>query len=322
MLELDVCAPVPTAERPYARAPFLVHGQTFLELRELIGRALFGAYDDYREWAMTRAERNVREQLEALRSDLPPDLQLTPAQLEAVGTVLHQRAATPEEGRPHIHLVEWLGDLRVQETALVLERELAAVLLQHDAADAAQVESIVASWPKLQQWFPPATSVRILTPLIPAYDPDRQRIGFYRFLLPSPRQLGGRPELVPARPLGFETLRWMIDDRRIAALLLGRVRLESIDYASAKRRELIEADCFAARDDPAKSWRRVGLTLTVDDFDIPLRLSAYWSVVWPPIGAEPGEPLCVRVDKQQDGPAALRDLAVQLAESLDQRIED
>ena len=268
---------------------------------------------------MTRAERNVREQLEALRSDLPSELQLTPAQLEAVGAVLHQRAAAPEEGRPHIHLVEWLGDLRVHETALALERELAAVLLQYDAADAAQAESIVASWPKLQQWFPAATSARILTPLIPAYDPDRQRIGFYRFLLPSPRHLGGRPELVQARPLGFEMLRWMVDDRRIAALLVGRVRLESIDYSSAKRRELIEANCFAARDDPAKSWRRVELSLTVDDSDIPLRVSSYWPVAPPGMDAvaEPAQPLCLRVDDEQPGSATVRELAVRLAESLE-----
>jgi hypothetical protein len=315
MLELEACAPLPTPDTLHVRAPFLVHGQTFLELRELIGRALFGAYDDYREWAMAKVERGVRAELDALRSRLPAELQLSPEQLEAVGAVLLERASAPQEGRPHVHLVEWLGDVPVQAAMLSLELELARPLLAGDPESGASLpaETVVASWPRLQQWFPPATSARILTPLIPAYDPERDRIGFYRFLLPSPRYLGGRPDLLPSRPLGLESVRWMMSDRRVSELVEGRVALASLAYGQAKRKEIARVECFVPSSDPVRQWQRVELGLTVDDGDGWLSLSAYWPRDTPEAVAGP---TCMRVDEERQGPAGVEELAKRLAEAL------
>ena len=45
--------------RSDSRPPFLVHGKTFLELREFIGLALFRYYPEYREWAQGNDHRDA-----------------------------------------------------------------------------------------------------------------------------------------------------------------------------------------------------------------------------------------------------------------------
>jgi hypothetical protein len=118
--------------------------------------------------------------------------------------------------------------------------------LLDDRSGAAEEDSgmLAGAWHKLGRWFPPATQVRILTPLVPAYDPRRDLIGFYRFLLPAPTPTGEGAETVPERPLGLLALRSLLNEPAAGRILLGGgVRVESLQYAAVKRRELRRAGC-------------------------------------------------------------------------------
>jgi hypothetical protein len=122
-----------------------------------------------------------------------------------------------------------------------------AILNDRSGAAEERADRIAESWHKLGRWFPPATQVRIVTPLVPAYDPRRDLIGFYRFLLPAPTPTGKGAETVPSRPLGLLALRSVLDESEARHILLdGAVRVESLEYAAANRRELRRTGCAPA----------------------------------------------------------------------------
>jgi hypothetical protein len=200
----EMCAPGASEEHPYARSPLFVHGQTFFELRELIGRALYTTHDDYATWAVERAARDIDAQLPRMLATIPGGEALSPDRKRALRASIVAHESDPTRGGAHNRLVAWLGDVAAHEAALELERRVMNEVLD-DRSGTAEERSgrVAASWHKLGRWFPPATQVRIVTPLVPAYDPRRDLIGFYRFLLPAPTPTGGSC----AAPSAFPILR-------------------------------------------------------------------------------------------------------------------
>jgi hypothetical protein len=245
LLERDICAPPPSEGQPYARSPIFVHGRTFLEMRDFLGRVLYRAYPDYRDWAAGRVEETIDSDLNDLLKDLPASMELTDESVAALRQALLARETDPDEGHSHLYLAEWLGDVSALKTIRSLERDLINRMLSGD--DPGEVERlaklVAGSWEKLTLWFAPATTVRILTPLVPAYDPERDTIGFYRFVLARPNIDGEPDEILHDRPLGLLAMRWILDQPELAEMLRRRTEVISLESDVVNRRETRGLDC-------------------------------------------------------------------------------
>lgn len=319
MLERGLPAP-PRSEGPTpVRAPFVVHGLTFLESRELIGRALFDAYPDYRAWALNRVERKVATDLGALLARSPEAGSLGPEERERLRRAMLLRAADPAEGRPHLPLAEWIADVPARETAIELERRLADGLLRGEGdahGEPLRAERLAGEWWRVGRWFPPAIDVRIVTPMIPAYDPRRDVVGFYRFLLPWPDLFGPRTPTVPSRPLGLRTALLLVGSGGEESLPPGRTGLLALRYDAVGRREWLDAGCPDDRE-LSRGAEKVELLLAGDEpeeGESPLRLTVYY-----PPGPVPGRPACWRIEAGAEASATQVELMRALELALERR---
>jgi len=210
--------------------PMWVHGQTFLEMREAVGLALFRFYPEYAAWATSRLKQDAAPEVEALLAHLK-QTGASPEDLERAARALEARAESPAADQPQRYLAEWLGDVPATELASRVEARAAAVLLEDRGAGRDVPEltrRVIDHWDELRAWLPPPTRIRVLTPLLPAYDPERDVIGFYRVVLPGPR-VGWPPvEQVPDAPYGLLTLRWLVEQGGMGEYLRGDVRLASL----------------------------------------------------------------------------------------------
>jgi hypothetical protein len=321
LLESDLPDPPRSSTEPY-RAPFIIHGQSFLELRELIGRVLFDRYPDYRAWALEQVEHQVESDLQALLDRSPAAQSLSEEQIGDLKQAMVARSADPLEGRPHLPLAQWLGDVDAGRAVLELERRLTDSLVRGAAGaqdERDRIDRVARSWWKLSRWFPPAIDGRILTPLAPVYDRERKQIGFYRFLLPWPRLLAGAPETVPTRALALRSAAVLTDRPGFLSLLGGSVGVVAVRYAEADREELREVGCSSLRTGERRATRVV-MEMAEDESaagERPLRLAAYWGSE--ESSAEAGDrpgPMCWSVEVEQSGSPRLRHIGEVLEELL------
>ncbi len=288
--------------------PLWVHGQTFLEMREALGLALFRFYPEYAAWATNRLKQDSGPEVEALLLHLSRQPDTTPEEIERAGRALEARAEHPEHDQPQRYLAEWLGDIPARELAIRVERRAAAAYLRSSREGGELPEltrTIMNGWENLGVWLPPPTRVRILTPLIPAYDPERDVIGFYRVALPNPR-VGARPVgQVPEAPYGLLTLLWIMEHGNVE-MPLGGLRLARLDYdsiAPSTARRLVNGVAHSVVGEAP--WRPVPTRRVRLEFDEPsghngsLAVTAYVSRVAdltrPDDGAL-GGPFCIDVD--------------------------
>ncbi len=198
---LRIEASRPSSPESRTRPGFLVHGRTFLAYRDVLARALYRR-PDYRAFAR-RAIREAR--LRGLRgvieAEVPP--QEASSRLERLRRMLEGEDWDPTEAELEATLAAWLGDVAAVDLAAALETDLARAALAGREPD-----PIERAWPALARWFPPPTEVRIVTPLVPGYDPERGVVGFYRVVLGRPEPTGPPRGLVPDAPLGLRLLRW------------------------------------------------------------------------------------------------------------------
>jgi len=236
MLEREHCAPITVN----GRSPLLVHGKTFLEMRRLIGLALFENYPEYREWATGRLVEEAEPDVERVLAALGAERTLTAEQEHGIRASMMERAENPGSETPQRFLAEWLGDVSARDLALALETLLSNTILGDDGGDAGRHEMALriadAGWAPMLEWFPPATEVRILSPLVPAYDPERDAIGFYRVILPRPNFDGPPEDPVPERPLALRTVRWLLANDDVATALEG-MEVDSVEQATLSRSE-------------------------------------------------------------------------------------
>lgn len=229
LLQYDLCP-----DRADPRHPLFVHGKTFLEIREFIADALFEHYPDYQAWARDRLVAEAAPGVDAFLAELARSQELPAARLEAIRSTLMARAADPDHDAPQRFLAEWLGDVPARTAVQALEARLAGALLDplgrvDEAPLAEHLER--NGFGVFEAWFPPANAVRVLTPLLPAYDVARNVIGFYRIVLPRPR-LGAPPvDPLPSAPLGLRTARFLLasgiwDTERTEGLRLSAVEHE------------------------------------------------------------------------------------------------
>jgi VWFA-related protein len=292
-----------------------VHGQTFLELREAIGLALFRFYPGYGEWASRRMRQDGSPQVEALLLQLRRTRDATPEELERAALTLEARADDPDRNQPQRYLAEWLGDISARKLAFGIETRAAEAVLESPGGGLPDLTRIVLErWGEFSRWLPPPTRVRILTPLLPAYDPDRDVVGFYRVVLPVARVGGDPVDQVPAAPYGLLTLRWLLGEPGITGQVPGNLRLASLDHRkippSVSRRLMSGVRDDEERPPRPSPARRVELELTTSTSgEEGLRVTAYLArdpeLLYPDAG-EQGGPYCMTIESEG---LELRDLA-------------
>ncbi|MFQ5671175.1 MAG: hypothetical protein ACE5HD_11760, partial [Acidobacteriota bacterium] len=223
----DVILSLFVEERP----PGLVQGGTFFRIRSQLGELLHG-FPGYKEWANTRLEVLRSARADVLLEDLVRDQPLSADTRAFIHARLVDRL--PVAGEAQEILAEWLGDISARQLAEALERKAAnawiryvARLKEEDRQTAVLIED---QWPQLAAWFPPPVQVRSLALLSPAYDPDRDVVGFYRVILPEPVAGGPPRDRVPERPVGLETVRWMLGRWGDDASEEPAFRLEHLEY--------------------------------------------------------------------------------------------
>jgi len=259
--------------RPYDDYSGLVHGRVLLESREALARSLF-LYEEYRDWVMQRLHDEAGQMLDALRDKLRLHAgELPAADLETIllstdeAQEILRRAGTPSGIDVQRYLTAWLGDISAHDLFVRWEIERLNLMLS-DPDDAGSLDAFHEEWTALRKVFFVPSYARMLTLLSPVYDRRRERVGFYRVILPRPSWFGPRlkgwkkhPEfvdlpldLVPTLPLGYWALALALaDDASVAATLRdGAYRVTGLRY------ELLDK---ARHQAPRKAFRHTRVTI-------------------------------------------------------------
>lgn len=322
MLERDYRAAQQSEGLAESRAPIFVHGRTFLELREFLGRTLFRTREDYRRWAEERTTSRIEAQIATLLQGLPPALVDDPAALAGLRSGLLFRETHGPRSRAPFDLVEWLADVPALSAVIDLERVVLNGLLSGGETAEPTAHRVERDWNTLRRWFAPATSARVLTPLVPAYDPELDRLGFYRLTLPRPRSGSRNPPTIPARPWALQTMRWLLRMPAIRRTLLDRSEVRSLRYDLVNRKRLRQLDCLRAAPlakRPAGSkWIEVALDLRPRGSgpSDPMTLTAYFPDNAADHDGDPAAPACVTLQRPEVAPVGWHEAATVLFDTL------
>lgn len=235
---------------PVVGSAAVVEGKTAIDWQEVLGSTLAFAYADYAKWAGERRSAEIEEELERVLA-LDPSV---PAETRSI-----VRAAIDAKSRERGLWEEWmflggtLGDVELQAVGREIDRRLAQRVI--DASLVSKEEAQLASadantmWERLVAFFPPAVPVRTLTPLVPSYSADLDRIGFWRVVLPMEHMWKrSRPlpqDFLPEVPLATRAIAAAFERRRSA--LRKPWRIEEVRYANAGPKEVsVEIDLSAA----------------------------------------------------------------------------
>jgi Mg-chelatase subunit ChlD len=288
----------------HGRRPTVIHGSTFLQIRDYLGQALY-AYPGYRDFALDRIRRRHLDSFSDLRRYL--DREVDPddtAGRERIDAWLHQLAERVRPDEPQGLLAEWLGDLSAYELSARLEGLAGNLLLRGPAGKSRAayeeqnrhlVDLIADHWNDLRCWFPLATQFRIGTPLVPVFDPERDVVGFYRVQLPGPYfNQYPPPNRIPEEPLGLRTIQRVLQIPGLTQMLEGKVRIANLgqeDVPGYARQKLRQEYCRVARRDPllrrtcdqfATVERQVTLDLIlIDAPDAEAELTAFFAALSP-----------------------------------------
>jgi hypothetical protein len=175
--------------RPYHDWPRLTQGRTFFDLRSRIAGALF-LREDYREWVLGRLREEAQGDLERLERRFrrlapgSPEETVELAVLQSEqGRRILARADAPSARDLTRFLSAWLGDLSAHELFVRWEAAIVDQFLR-GKRDWRDAESLWKRWRALRQVFFAPSYTRTLTLLSPVHDRERERIGFYRVVLP------------------------------------------------------------------------------------------------------------------------------------------
>ncbi len=267
------CWPDDEHARPFHDFPGLASGRVFVDLRRDLARGLF-SHPAYRAWARGRLVQEADEEIQAivrrLRKKSPtssPEALNAAARQSERGMQALARSAAPGVVDLQRHLANWLGDIPAHELFVRWEAAWVERLLT-GAATSSDHEGFVEAWEALRQVFYLPCYARTLTLLSPFRDPDTERIGFWRVVLPRagwfhPRRKGYKhhPEftdvpldLIPDRPVGAWLGRHLIENAPgLARHLAGRrYRVASVSYALRGK---------SGHHDPHRAFRSVRVVL-------------------------------------------------------------
>ncbi len=258
--------------RPHHDYPGLAEGRTFFDLRPALAQALY-AREEYRDYSHERLRAETDRELAQLKARLgrlAPDR--SDDELEAVlaqsdeAQRARSRALRPSIADLERLLTAWLGDVPAHQLFARWEARHVIDLLGGAHTD----DSFIDGWVELRRIFWLPSYNRVLTLLAPGRDPQLERVGYWRVILPRPGWLAQRvkgyedhPEfshlpldLIPDLPLGFWVAREIVTaDPRLAGALRARgYTTGEVTYELlGKPRE----------HDPVRAFRRTRVTLVL-----------------------------------------------------------
>jgi hypothetical protein len=210
-----------------------------LEIREALGRGLF-TYPGYREFAYRRTREAYRTQMQQVLEHSSQVQALSAEGKQRLERLIAEQRPEPTGGQLQQYLAEWLGDIPAYDLVVGFEGWAANAVLDTDVPEATAaflLDLIDTKWERLGEWFPPPTQVRILSPLVPAYDADRDLVGFWRILLPEVAAVGPPRDAVPERPLGLTFLRNLTEVTGGRDAWPEGVRMQDLSYRWDKRKD-------------------------------------------------------------------------------------
>jgi hypothetical protein len=268
--------PVERHARPFHDYPMLVHGHVLLENRPRLARALW-AQPDYRDQAQRKllAEadakmRVLRKKLRRAAPDLGDDLLDVVLYQSPEAQAVLARVETPSELDLQRHLAAWLGDVPAAELFARWEADRIDDLLV-EGPPPPLGSSFYDEWHELRRIFFAPSYARVLAPLSPGYDPEQDRIGFWRIVLPriawfqerlkgplgNPRYDSLPMDLIPDLPLGY----WLVENELAGRRQLAR-RLSARGYRVTSL--TLEPLTPPRKRDPRKAFRRSRVTLILE----------------------------------------------------------
>jgi VWFA-related protein len=288
------------AAKRQVMTPTWIHGQTMLELRGFVGQALFG-YPGYREFADARHTEEYLDDMRRMLDEAARRWSLPPSTLRAVREAIVETPPDPPPAELQRYLAEWLGDITAHALVVGFEGWAANRVLDPAGPGPAVddlLEAVDTRWRELPDWFPPPTRVRIVSPLVPAFDTERRTVGFYRVLLPQPDPRGPPSDPVPPFPLALTFT------RTVAAELGDDVKLRGIDYAKPSkrvRRRLVRRAKRGGRLPDWLPWRGVPVVWLELGSHEPDGPAVELTVLFDPRG-RPGQagprPVCIEVPRR------------------------
>jgi Mg-chelatase subunit ChlD len=242
--------PVERHARPYHDWPGLCNGKIFFHARTRLAHGLF-AQEQYREWVLSKLDDEARSGIDALKERFRKYApQLGDEELEEIARLSEQgqailaRAAAPAEVDLQHYLAAWLGDISAAELFGRWEGDRIEDLVGTDATGS--LDPFQERWTELRKIFFVPSYARVLTLLSPVHDPDQDRVGYWRVVLPRPSWFNQRVkgwktrldysdlpmDLVPDEPLGLRTLHDLVQrsPELHAHLRQAGYRVESVDY--------------------------------------------------------------------------------------------
>lgn len=260
--------------RPYHDHAGLMNARTFLDLRPQLARAL-ALHEGYRDWAMAALRREAEGELRALEERYRRRLsgysreQVRAAALQSEeGRRIRQRMDSPRSAELEGYLAAWLGDISAHE--LFVRWEMDRLDLWLGGATRSGPDSFLEAWRELRRVFFVPSYARELALLAPVHDPESDRIGFWRVVLPRPAWLqhrvrgqkhhpdwGDLPlDLVPDVPLGFWLLAQVLgpDGGLLDGLRERGYRAGSLSYELRDK---------PRKQDPARAFRQSRIVLAL-----------------------------------------------------------
>jgi hypothetical protein len=306
LLESGVEGLEPDGDGPGAGGRSLIQGSTLLHLRPAIGEAILVSRPDYRAWAEEAIDGIVQRRLRELERSDPALGSLVGIRRASFERVLREVCLGPGNGAVTTLLAEWLGDVDAPVILHNLERRTVERMLAGGPGDPWQTaERLRAAWPALARLFMPARDARLLALLQPAYDARRERVGFYRFVVPASRRR--IQQRVSPLPFGVMTFDWLAADPSVRAQL-SRWKLIDLEGRRAGRREVQGAIC-PAMDGSVRSPRHA-LDATLAAGDGPrLHLVAYFH-------SNDSRPACLRTSLAEEFPEPTQEIVRTLRQQI------
>jgi VWFA-related protein len=231
--------PVEAHARPYHDLPCFVDGSAFLEIRPQLARAMY-ARPDYRVWVLDRLRRDSAAAMAELEDryrrrfpDTPEELLKEVVRETDEGREILALARAPAEIDLQRYLGAWLGDVSAHDLFVGWEVELVnRALASRTAPD---LDSTLGRWIALRDVLFVPSYTRVLALTAPGYDPSRDRVGYWRVVLPRPAWLltrvqgfGGELDVADL-PLD------LIPDRPFALWLVGHLQESHPDLVNGWR---------------------------------------------------------------------------------------
>ena len=220
--------PADAHARPYHDLPCFADGASFLEVRSWLARVLY-ARPDYRYWVLDRLRRDSEVAMSDLEEvyrrrfpDTPEEVLKEVVRETDEGREILDLARAPAEIDLQRYLGAWLADVSVHDLFVGWEVELVNRALA--SAGPSDFEAILESWEALRDVLFAPSYNRVLALLIPGYDPDRDRIGYWRVVLPRPSWIWARVHGLPGKGDLAEVPLDLVPDRPFALWLVGHLK--------------------------------------------------------------------------------------------------